>query len=222
MLEPVTLGGVQHYMDTAYLYRTVLALCVLLRVSICCSAQEQYFPPKAFGTGQWAEAEGARDSYLLKKLEEPPLFGKARNPSNEAYRFLWLRTFHNPIAVRMEVQPDGTSLLTIKVADGEAGFPRTVKKLIQTSTRLLSPDQTEAFRKKVTTEGFWKAASRDRGKPAATDCDGWIVEGSRSGDYHIVERAVPNTLPKNTQMVQSLGLTLAIDLGQMDIPEDER
>jgi hypothetical protein len=222
MLEPLTFGGVQHYMDVAYLYRSVLALCLSLGLSTCCVAQEQYFPPKTFGTGQWAEAEADLYSYLLKKLEEPPLFRKVENPSNESYRFLWLRTFHNPVAVRMEVQPDGTSLLTIKVADGEAGFPRTVKKLIQNSTRPLSREQTEAFRKKVTTEGFWKAASRDKGKAAATDCDGWILEGLRSGDYHVVERAIPNTLPKNTQVVQSLGLTLAIELGQMDIPENER
>ena len=203
-----------------YLCRSVLALCLLLGVSTCCAAQEQYFPPKTFGTGQWAEAD--LYSYLLKKLEEPPLFRKAQNPSNETYRFLWLRTFHNPVAVRIEVQPDGTSLLTVKVADGEAGFPRTGRKLIQDSTRQLSRDQTEAFRKKVTTEGFWKAESRDRGKAAATDCDGWILEGSRSGEYHVVARAIPNTLPENTHVVQTLGLTLAIELGQMDIPENER
>jgi len=222
MLEPKTLSGIQHYMGMAYLYRSVLALCLLLGGCTYCAAQERYFPPNTFGTGQWAEAEVDRDTYLLKKLEEPPLFRKAQNPSNEAYRFLWLRTFHNPVAVRMEVQPDGTSLLTVKAADGEAGFPRTVKKLIQNSTCSLSRAQTEAFQKKVTTEGFWKTASRDRGKPAATDCDGWILEGLRSGDYHVVERAIPNTLPKNTQIVQSLGLTLAIELGQMDIPENER
>lgn len=107
------------------------------------------FSPKTFGKGQWAESEASVYSFILKKLEEPPLFTKAQNPSAEAYRFLWLRTFHNPIAVRMEVQPDGSSILTIKVADGHAGFPRTITKLMQSTTRSLSRQQTDEFRKKA-------------------------------------------------------------------------
>jgi hypothetical protein len=142
MLEPITLGGVQHYMDMPYPFRSVLALCLWSAVCTCCVAQENYFPAKAFGKGQWAESEASIYSFILKKLEEPPLFTKAQNPSVEAYRFLWLRTFHNPIAVRMEVQPDGSSILTIKVADGHAGFPRTITKLIQSTTRSLGRQQT--------------------------------------------------------------------------------
>jgi hypothetical protein len=142
MLEPITLGGVQHYMDMPYPFRSVLALCLWSAVCTCCVAQENYFPAKTFGKGQWAESEASIYSFILKKLEEPPLFTKAQNPSVEAYRFLWLRTFHNPIAVRMEVQPDGSSILTIKVADGHAGFPRTITKLIQSTTRSLGRQQT--------------------------------------------------------------------------------
>jgi len=203
-----------------YRIQCVFALFVLLGAS--CVAQETYFPPKAFGEEKWAGREAEVDSFLLKRLEEPSLFTIARNAPVESYRFLWLRTFHNPIAVRMDVQRDGTSFLTIKVADGHAGFPRTVTKLIQNTTRSLSRAQTDAFRKKVRTEGFWEAVSRDSGGPAATDCDGWLLEGSQNGSYHVVERAIPNRLPKTTRMVQSIGLTLAIELGQMDIPEDER
>ena len=215
-------GGVQHHMDMSYLCRSVLSLCVWLAACTCCVAQETYFPPKTFGKGQWAESEASLYSFLLKKLEEPPLFTKAQNPSAEAYRFLWLRTFHNPVAVRLEVQPDGSSILTIKVADGHAGFPRTVTKLIQNNTRSLSRLRTDEFRRKAQTQGFWNAVTHDKGGPAATDCDGWILEGLQAGNYHVVVRAIPNRLPKTTEMVQSLGLTLAIELGQMDIPKEGR
>jgi hypothetical protein len=132
MLEPTVLDGVQRYMDMSYLYRSVLALCLCLGACTCCVAQESYFPPKAFGNGQWAESEASLYSFILKKLEEPLLFIKAQNPSAEAYRFLWLRTFHNPVAVRMEVQPDGSSILTIKVADGHAGFPERLRSSSKT------------------------------------------------------------------------------------------
>ncbi len=209
-------------MDVLYRSRSVLALCLFLAACSCCVAQETYFPPKAFGGGRSGDFEASIDSFLLKRLEEPSLFTKAQNTSAEAYRFLWLRTFHNPISVRMEVQPDGSSLLTIKVADGRAGFPRTVTKLIQSTTHSLSRQQTDEFRRKVRTQAFWNAVSHDRGGPAATDCDGWILEGVEKGRYHVVARAIPNRLPETSRMVQSLGLILAIDLGQMDIPEDER
>jgi hypothetical protein len=198
----------------------VLVLCVFL--GAWCFAQETYFPPRAFGQEKFAVGKAEIDSFFLKRLEEPSLFMRTQNASAEAYRFLWLRTFHNPIAVRMDVQADGTSQLTIKVADGHAGFPYTVKKLIQNTTHSLSREQTDAFRNKARAAGFWKAASVDRGGPAATDCDGWILEGLHAGKYHVVERAIPNRLPKTGAMVQSLGLMLAIELGQMDIPKDER
>ena len=86
----------------------------------------------------------------------------------------------------------------------------------------LTREQTETFRRKMTTEGFWKAVSRDTGGPAATDCDGWIVEGVHNGNYHVVERAVPNRKPSTSKLVQSLGRALANELGQMDMPKDER
>ena len=221
-MEPMALDGVQHYMRMSQLCRSVCALSLWLVACTCCIAQESYFPPKTFGKGRWAESEASIYSFMLKKLEEPALFTKAQKPSTEAYRFLWLRTFHNPIAVRMEVQPDGSSILTIKIADGHAGFPRTVTKLIQSTTRSLSRQQTDEFRNKVQTLNFWKAVTHDNGGPAATDCDGWILEGIEKGTYHVVARAIPNRLPATTQTVHTLGLALAVELAQMDIPEDER
>jgi hypothetical protein len=202
-----------------------LCQCVLAAfffLGALCSAQETYFPPKLYGAGQIAASWAESDAFLLNRLEEPSLFTRTPDISAEAYRFLWFRTFHSPIAVRMDVQPDGRSLLTIKVADGESGFPRTVKKLIQNTTRALSRERTDAFRKKLAGKGFWEAASRDKGGPAATDCDSWMIEGLRAGTYHVVERAIPNRLPKTGEIVQSLGLTLAIELGQIDIPKEER
>ena len=204
MLEPTALDSVQHYMDMPYLYRTLLALCLWLGACTCCVSQESYFPPKAFGNGQWADSEASLYSFILRKLEEPPLFTKAQKPSVEAYRFLWLRTFHNPVAVLMEVQADNSSILTIKVADGHAGFPRTVTKLIQNTTRALSRQQTDEFRRKVQTQGFWNVVTRDNGGPAATDCDGWILEGVEKGNYHVVARAIPNRLPETSKTVRTL------------------
>jgi len=200
----------------------LFSLFLLLAACSLCIAQEPYFPPSVFGEGKWGVFEARIDGFYLKRLQEPSLLTEAQSTSTEAYRFLWLRTFHNPVAVRMELQSNGSSILTIKVADGHAGFPRTVTKLIQNTTRSISREQTDAFRKKVQTEGFWNARSRDIGAPDTTDADGWIFEAVTKGKYHIVTRTIPNTLPETCKTVQNLGLMLAIDLGQLNIPEDER
>jgi hypothetical protein len=207
-------------MRVLHQFRGLFVLGVVLAASVGGVAQETYFPTHVFGRGQWAGHEASYNSFLLKKLEEPSLFTKARNPSAEAYRFLWFPSFHSPLAVRMDVQSDGTSILTIKMADGHAGFPRTVTKLATSTTRTLSREQTDAFRTKVKSEGFWHTITPDKGGPAATDGDGWIVEGVCKGRYHIVSRAVPNTIPKNARIVQTLGRMLAIDLAQLEIPSE--
>lgn len=213
-------SGVQSFVDM--LCWRWCALSVLFLLGVCSEAQETYFPPRSFGDGEFAKVATDVNAFLLKRLEEPSVFAQARNKFSETYRFLWFRTFHNPIAVRLDVQPDGTGILTIKVADGHAGFPYTVKKLVQNTQRVLSRTQTEAFRKEVEAEKFWAAPTRDRGGPDATDCDSWIFEAARNGDYHLVQRAVPNRLQQSTRVVKKLGLALAIDLGQMDIPKEDR
>ena len=202
--------------------RVILGLLIILEAFSWCASQETYFPPDVFGKGKWAKTEHSLNSFFLKRLEEPSLYTKAKDKSAETYRFLWLRTFHNPVAVRLNMQTDGTSLLTVKTADGHSGFPRTVTKLAQTTSRTLSRDETKAFLDKVRTVGFWKEKSRDSGSPAATDGDGWILEGVAGGNYHVVSRVIPNTLPKNTIVVQALGKMLAFELGRIDIAEEER
>ena len=101
------------------------------------------------------------------------------------------------------------------------GFPERLRSSSKT-TRSLSRQQTDEFRRKVQTQSFWNAVTHDNGGPATTDCDGWILEGIEKGNYHAVARAIPNRLPETSKTVHTLGLMLAIELGQMDIPEDER
>ena len=74
-----------------------------------CSAQETYFPPKLYGAGQIAASWAESDAFLLNRLEEPSLFTRTPDISAEAYRFLWFRTFHSPIAVRMDVHASNFS-----------------------------------------------------------------------------------------------------------------
>jgi hypothetical protein len=78
-------------------------------------------------------------------MGEPSLLDVSRQDSTvEIYRFLWLRSFHHPIAVRLSVRKDGSALLISKETDGKGGYKPG--KLIRKTTALLPTEQTERFR----------------------------------------------------------------------------
>jgi hypothetical protein len=137
----------------------------------------------------------------------------AKASSSESYRFLWLRTFHHPIAVRLETRPNGTSLLIIKIASGEGGYNPGV--LSENNSRLLTKEETTAFLSKVNEVGFWNApnpVSEDTGE----DGSQWIIEGSKGGRYHVVDRWSPTN-----GVCRQLGILLAFDLAKIAVPKKE-
>lgn len=87
------------------------------------SAQETYFPKGVLSSDARGDLFRANwYSKHLKALEEPSLLGLAKNPSLQSYRFVWLRTFHHPVIVRLDIMADGTGDLTVKVASGAGGY----------------------------------------------------------------------------------------------------
>ena len=118
-------------------------LCVLLTILATASfASAQYFPKGSLDS-RGDEFKDDWYSHQLTALQEPSLFAMMKTPSSESYRFLWLRTFDHPIAIRLDLQPDGTGILTTKVASGTGGFRPGV--LAETSSRTLTKVQTEHF-----------------------------------------------------------------------------
>ncbi|WP_035356623.1 hypothetical protein [Edaphobacter aggregans] len=152
-------------------------------------------------------------SSQLRALEEPSLYSLSKSTSAESYRFLWLRTFHHPIAIRLDPNPDGTSTVIVKVASGAAGFRPGV--LSEQRSQLVSKEQTQAFLKRVSELRFWDA-SNPVNDQRGTDGSQWIIEGVRAGRYHVVDRWTPTK-----GVVRELGMILAFDLAKMDIPKDE-
>ena len=176
------------------------------------SASTQYFPKSSLDSrgdnfkSEWYSSE-------LRALEEPSLFELEKTPSVESYRFLWLRTFNHPVAIRLDLLPDGTSTLTTKTASGEAGFHPGV--LDENRSRVLTKDETQAFLSKVGKLGFWQAPNPVNDQ-AGTDGSEWIIEGVKAGQYHVVDRWMPAK-----GVVYELGMMLAFDLAKMDIPKRE-
>ena len=82
--------------------------------------EARYFPIGAFGPD---DADLHRRQWYYKHLaamEEPSLFCGALE-YRETYRFLWLRSSHNPVAVRV-FQRDGDYGLEAVILDGAGGY----------------------------------------------------------------------------------------------------
>ena len=109
------------------------------------------------------------------------------DPGQHVYRLTWLRTFHHPMVFRLDIAPDGTAELHVKVTSGAGGYRpgwRIVNKTIpvtsiQTDTILAGLEQIK----------FWTMTSHLE----STGLDGaqWIVEGVKDAHYHVVDRWTP-------------------------------
>ncbi len=180
-------------------------------------AQDKYFPKNALSYDSQSDQRKADwYSHELRVLEEPSLLKLADDTSLESYRFLWLRTFHHPVAIRLDVKADGTGTLTTKIANVEAGFPRAKPAhLLDNASRQLTLERTQEFLAQVKRASFWSLPSHVDDQ-TGTDGSQWIIEGVKGGKYHVVDRWSPNE-----GAVRELGLALALRIGQMKIQKGE-
>jgi len=103
-----------------------------------------------------------------------------------AYRFLWLRSFHHPIAVRLEkVGPQ--AVLSTAELDGTGGH--APGKILKQTQRALSPAEQSKFEAKLNDVGFWEMR-RDQDR-FGSDGAQWILEGIDNGQYQVVQRWSP-------------------------------
>jgi len=191
--------------------RTIWGLATLLAFSVS-ACHAQFFPKSSLDVrgddfkANWYSAQ-------LRALEEPSLFELASNPLSHSYRFLWLRTFNHPIAIRVDIKPDGTGTLMIKMASGAGGYaPGT---LIENTSQALDETQIRSFLALVDRVNFWTVPNPVDDQ-AGTDGSQWIIEGLKSGKYHVVDRWTPESGP-----AYDLGVFFVFDLAKMSLPKRE-
>ena len=90
----------------------------------------------------------------------------------EVYRFLWLRSFHHPISVRLVCRKDGSALLILERDRWEGWIPAWK---IDTEYHGTVIQQVESFRSHVEDSAVWKQPIRQTG---GNGLDGaqWITE----------------------------------------------
>ncbi|WP_263355917.1 hypothetical protein [Acidicapsa ligni] len=185
-------------------------------------AQNSYFPQRSFD--QKIRNDKLQADYYtweLKLLDEASFLELSQKPASHSYRFLWLRSFNQPVMVRLDIQADDTGVLTTKIGSGRAGFQQKDHVLIENTSRTLTTMQVDEFLTKVEKVKFWQFPSYMAGDQTGTDGSDWVIEAVRGGKYHVAARWSPDSKSSSKQAVRELGLALAIDLAQMKIPADE-
>jgi len=187
----------------------------ILLLCLCSSVVgQQYFPDHIFEQGGKTNGFDV-DWYSgqLKALKESSLWQMSKeSQTKQVYRFLWLRSFHHPVVVRLDVQANGTGILTTKVADGAGGYPPG--RLAENRTKEIRKEVVESFLAHVDEVKYWTLPTRDPLDPNTVNLDGaeWVLEGVRNGTYKIVDRWSPEKGP-----IRDLGLRMTIDLAGMKL-----
>ena len=178
------------------------------------AAQTHYFPPKTFDNDPKMD-RFVSDWYSgqLKALGEPSLWELSRDPAIESYRFLWPRTFHHPIAVRVDVNADGSATLTTKVTGGAGGYDPG-KLIVNTNGPLINED-ARSLVAQIDASGFWqRLGSLD--DQSGTDGSEWVVEAAVHGRYHLAHQWSPASGP-----IRDLGILFLFHLANISVPKDE-
>lgn len=126
------------------------------------------------------------------------------------YRFLWLRTFHHPVVVRVEKRKDGMHLFAVEL-DGAGGYePGSESRRIE---RVLSVREGKIFDEAVATARVLDAP--DKRELVGLDGSEWIVEARDGARYQIHDVWTPER-----GRIHQLGMVF-IALTGWSIPKDE-
>jgi hypothetical protein len=193
------------------------AKCLLTAVLFAASIfAQEYFPPGSLAATTYDhEFLASWYSKHLKALEEPSVWHLSlQKPPVEVYRFLYLRSFDHPIAVRLSIAADGTGALTSKETNGAGGYEPG--SLIRNRTVKLSEKRVESFREKVEELGFWKLPTWPEPDEKTVGVDGaqWILEAAEGGRYHVVDRWSPHS----DDPIHKIATMLMIDMARFEIP----
>lgn len=123
-------------------------------------------------------------SRFLYAMQEPLLYNRQLNKLT--YRFTWLRTFHNPVMIRIEKDTMGISLYW-KVTDGQGGYEPG--KIITNNKKELTSLEWNKFISIVNSTNFWEMK---REASFGEDGSEWILEGVEPTKYYVTSAWTPS------------------------------
>lgn len=164
-------------------------------------SSDNYFPAGVFSDREQENRDLASSfSLLLAAFDEPPLFHKKPNKKIECYRFIWTRSFHNPVVLRVDVKGEDDATLTMKVGE-LARWSHKMNKLTRNEKKRLEKNAVESLKAAVRRTNFFELPSYE--KVEGLDGSFWTIEALVNGRYHLVSRWSPQNGP-----VREIGMTL--------------
>ena len=113
----------------------------------------------------------------------------------------------------MDIHSDGGVTLITKVGGGAGGYPPG--KLVDSKSRPLTKQETQALIARVNASGFYELPSYDRSK-AGNDGAEWVLEAADQGKYRLVSQWTPKDGP-----IHDLGFFFIFELARLKIPKSE-
>lgn len=147
--------------------------------------REEFFPEGSLS--QHLDSHIIRSRWYARELMtmgEGSIFELRHKEELEVYRFTLLRSFDNPILIRIEVDEDHASLKTT-IASGRGEATGIQSK----DDRRLTKSEIQQLRTMLAKKNFWEVTSYDDDR--GTDGSNWIVEALSEGRYHVADRSSP-------------------------------
>lgn len=141
-----------------------------------------FFPPDTFGSNE--AFVSAWYGKHLEAMHEPSLWA-ATARGQTVYRFLWLRTFDKPIAVRVSLVGDHAHLVATRLSGAGGYAPGTIETQRERDLPLSDIAKVEAA---LDAAQFDKLPPRTLG---SLDGAQWIIERAKNGTYRIVDHWSP-------------------------------
>jgi hypothetical protein len=126
-----------------------------------------------------------RYSKHLRAMNEPILYEGKLN--KKIFRFTWLRTFHNPIVIRIERESDSVNLY-YKITNGAGGYEPG--EIIIDKRKKLTLDDWGNFIYLVDSCQFWSTMPCEK-LEEGLDGSQWILEGATNDYYQVVDKWTP-------------------------------
>ena len=127
-------------------------------------------------TNRWYSEE-------LFALDEEALY----DSEDEVYRFSYFPAFSNSIVVRINIKDDGTAEINYKVGNGSAGAHSG--GILKSETAELNKNETQEFIDLLSSNTYWNLPREI--ERLGLDGHEIVIEGIKDGEYHIVDRWVP-------------------------------
>jgi hypothetical protein len=156
----------------------------------------------------------------LEAMSEHPL----NRPGARAVRFLWLRTFDEPVMVRVDFESDDSAMLVAKELDGSGGYlPGCLRG---SATRRLHATEARRLRVELADAELIPRRNQfggygDPGDPLVLTMDGarWILERVDPTGYRIDDPTSPGKDPSFIAYVRFCRHLL--ELADIHVPDKE-